>query len=329
MMIDLLYRTTRICISKTNIYNKTIRNSNVFGGLMRMNSYYAFIKAVETGSFTKAAEELGYTQSAVSQMVHSLEEELSTTLILRSRTGVTLTPDGEEYLPFIRKICNSHRELLEKKKEMKGLQSGLIRIGTFSSVACHWLPRLIKDFKEKYPEVHFELHQGEYTVISNWIKEGTVDFGFVNPDAVSKLTTVPLQEDELLAVLPANHPLTASTKVSLKELTKEPYILLEEGEISEPLTIFKQNNFEPNIHYRVHDDYAIMSMIEQGLGISILPKLVLSRCRYHIVTKSIHPPVVRTISLAYKDKRVLPIASRYFIDFIIERYSNPLTCTQY
>jgi DNA-binding transcriptional LysR family regulator len=291
---------------------------------MWVNSYYAFIKVIETGSFTKAAEELGYTQSAISQMVHSLEEELSTTLILRSRMGITLTPDGEEFLPYIKNIYNSHRELKEKLKEMKGLQSGLIRIGTFSSVSCHWLPGLMKDFKERYPAVHFELHQGDYTDISNWIKEGSVDFGFVNPKAITNLTTIPLQEDEMLAVLPANHPLAAHNKVPLIELTNGPYILLDEGEFSEPLTIFKQNNFEPNIQYRVHDDYTIMSMIEQGLGFSILPKLVLSRCPYNVVTKPIYPSVVRTISLAYKDKRVLPIASRYFIDFIIERYSKPL-----
>ena len=287
-----------------------------------MNMYYAFIKAIETGSFTKAAEELGYTQSAISQMVQSLEEELSTTLILRSRTGITLTPDGEEFLPFIRNICNSHRELLEKQKEMEGLQSGLIRIGTFSSVSCNWLPGLMKDFKEQYPSVHFELYQGGYTNISDWIKEGTVDFGFVNPKAVSKLTTIPLQEDEMLAVLPKEHPLSTQTIVSLKDLTKEPYILLDEIGLSEPLTVFQQNNLEPNIQFRVYDDYAIMSMIEKGLGISILPKLVLSRCPYHIETKVISPSVARTISLAYKDKKVLPIASRYFIDFIIERYST-------
>ncbi|WP_342576113.1 LysR family transcriptional regulator [Solibacillus sp. FSL K6-1781] len=287
-----------------------------------MNMYYAFIKAIETGSFTKAAEELGYTQSAISQMVQSLEEELSTTLILRSRTGITLTPDGEEFLPFIRNICNSHRELLEKQKEMEGLQSGLIRIGTFSSVSCNWLPGLMKDFKEQYPSVHFELYQGGYTNISDWIKEGTVDFGFVNPKAVSKLTTIPLQEDEMLAVLPKEHPLSTQTIVSLKDLTKEPYILLDEIGLSEPLTVFQQNKLEPNIQFRVYDDYAIMSMIEKGLGISILPKLVLSRCPYHIETKVISPSVARTISLAYKDKKVLPIASRYFIDFIIERYSK-------
>ncbi|MBQ4870313.1 LysR family transcriptional regulator [Priestia megaterium] len=287
-----------------------------------MNSYYAFIKALETGSFTKAAEELGYTQSAISQMVHSLEEELSTTLILRSRTGITLTPDGEEFLPFIKNICNSHRELIEKKKEMAGLQSGLIRIGTFSSVSCNWLPGLMKDFKEQYPSVHFELHQGDYTSISSWIKEGTVDLGFVNPEAVTKLTSIPLQEDEMLAVLPKDHSLSTHDIVSLEELAKEPYILLDEGDLSEPLTVFNENKFEPNIQFRVYDDFAIMSMIEKGLGVSILPKLVLSRCPYNIETRSISPFIVRTISLAYKDKKVLPIASRYFIDFIVERYST-------
>jgi len=306
-------------ISKTNIYNRTISKYNT-KELMRLNSYYAFIKTIETGSFTKAAEELGYTQSAISQMVHSLEEDLSTTLILRSRKGITLTPDGEEFLPYIKNIYNSHRELIEKRKEMEGLQSGLIRIGTFSSVTCHFLPIWIKDFKELYPTVQFELHQSNYTEISNWIKDGSVDFGFINSNAVSNLTTTLLQEDEMVAVLPVNHPLTAYSNVSLKQLTSGPYILLDEGVINEPLTVFKQNDIEPNIQYRVRDAYAIMSMIEQELGISILPKLVLNRSSYNIVSKPISPSIVRTISLAYKDKSVLPIASRYFIDFIIERY---------
>lgn len=289
-----------------------------------MNPYDAFIKIIETGSFTKAAEELGYTQSAISQMIHSLERELSMTLILRSRKGVTLTPDGEEFLPYIRSIRNSHLELIEKRNEMQGLQSGLIRMGTFSSVSCNWLPGLMKEFKEQYPAVQFELYQGEYTTISNWIKEGSVDFGFVNPTAISNLTMIPLQQDEMLAVLPSAHPLAAQDNVSLKELTNDSYILLEEGDQSESLTVFKQNNLEPNIQYRVHDDYTIMAMVEQELGLTILPGLILSRCPYNIVTKTISPAVFRTISLAYKDKKVLPIASRYFIDFIIERYSEPV-----
>ena len=285
-----------------------------------MTHYDAFIKIIETGSFSKAAEELGYTQSAISQMVQSLEEELATTLMIRSRKGITLTPDGEQFLPFIQNVYHSHLELLEKKKEMQGLQSGIIRIGSFNSVSCNWLPGLIKEFKEQYPSVHFDLKQGEYTNISNWIKEGSVDFGFLNPDAVSDLTALPLRSDEMLAVFHPEHPLASYQEVPLKELLSEPYILLDEGDFSEPMEFFRQNKITPNIQYRVYDDYTIMAMVEEGLGVSILPKLVLSRHHQNISTRAIRPAIVRTIALAYKNKNVLPIASRYFIDFILEKF---------
>ena len=287
-----------------------------------MDRYATFMKIIELGSFTKAAEALGYTQSAVSQMVHVLESELSTTLILRSRKGISLTSDGEEFLPYIRNLHNSQRELMEKCREMQGLQSGIVRIGTFSSVSCNWMPGLMKEFKKKYPTVNFELHQGEYTSIVQLIREGSVDFGFVNPDAVSNLDTIPLKQDEMLAVLPVDHPLSVQKKVTLEELSGEPFILLDEGNLSEPMEFFKRNNLQPNIQYRVHDDYTIMSMIEKGLGIAILPKLVLSRISYNIVTKEIDPPIVRTIGIAFKNKKALPIASRYFMNFLVEQYAG-------
>lgn len=284
-----------------------------------MNRYYAFIKIIETGSFTKAAEELGYTQSAISQMVRSLEQELSTTLILRSRKGMALTPDGEEFLPYIKKIYNSYRELMEKSKEMQGLQGGIIRIGTFSSVSSSWLPDLIKNFKEIYPSVKFELQQGEYTSIAQLIKEGSVDFGFVNPDAVTNLHTITLKQDEMLAILPYDHKLGNQERVTLNELSNEPFILLDEGQLSVPLKFFKKNNIHPNIQFRVYDDYTIISMVEKGLGIAILPELILDNIGYKIIKKKIHPPIVRTIGIAFKDKKTLPIASRCFIDFILKQ----------
>lgn len=285
-----------------------------------MTRYDAFIKIIETGSFSKAAQELGYTQSAISQMIHALEEELNTILIVRSRKGISLTPDGKEFLPYINSVYNAHRELLEKKREMEGLQSGTIRIGTFSSVSANWLPGLMQDFKKLYPSVHFELHQGEYTSISNWIKEGSVDFGFVNPLAVHDITTSFLSQDELLAVLPFGHALASQTTVTFQELSKEPFILLAEGDFNDPLYFFRQNHLEPNIQYVVHDDYTIMSMVEKNMGIAILPKLVLTRCHFNVVIKSLRPAVSRTISLGYKNKKVLPVASRYFMDFILHHF---------
>lgn len=283
-----------------------------------MNRYEVFSKVIDCKSFTKAAEELNFTQSAVSQMVHTLEKELSATLILRSKGGVELTPDGKEYLPYIRSICNAHRELQVKNDEMRGLQGGMIQIGTFTSVSRNWLPELMYRFKEKYPEVQFNLRQGEYTTIGQWIKDGTVDFGFVNPLAVSGFQMIPLWRDEMKAVLPQNHPLSKQKNVSLEELSKEAYILLDEGTLSVPLEAFGEKGIEPNIEYKVFDDYTIMAMVEQGLGVSILYNLVLQGTSQKITVKTIDTPVERTIALAYKNKETLPIASRYFMDFIIK-----------
>ncbi|WP_164219235.1 LysR family transcriptional regulator [Virgibacillus sp. YIM 98842] len=287
-----------------------------------MNRYDVFLKVIEKGSFTKAAEALGYTQSAVSQKVHALEEELATTLISRSRKGITLTADGEEFLPFIKKVNNSYRELMEKSREMQGLESSNIRIGTFTSISSQWLPGLMKEFKQLYPSVHFYLQQGEYTSIVKSIKEGSVDFGFVNPDAADDLETVSLKQDYMLAVLPEDHVLRTRPSITLEELANDPFILLDEGTLSEPLESFKANGLHPNIEYRVIDDYTIMSMVESGLGISILSELVMKNVSYRMVKKEITPPITRMIGIAYKNKHTLPIASRHFIDFIIQKFKH-------
>lgn len=286
-----------------------------------MKQYYAFLKVIEKGSFTKAAAELGYTQSAISQMIQALEEELGTTLIYRSRKGIMLTPDGEEFLPFITRVANSHAELMEKAREMQGLATGNIRIGTFTSVSSNWLPSLMQDFKKLYPSVQFQLQQGEYTSIVKYIKEGSVDFGFVNPDAAEDLETVALKQDHMLAILPEDHPLVSQPTVLLEDLAEEPFILLEEGELNEPLEAFKKKGLRPNIQFRVIDDYTIMSMVENGLGVSILSEMVMNKVRYRFVKKKVEPPITRTLGIAYKNKKTLPIASRYFIDFIIRQLS--------
>lgn len=282
-----------------------------------MNRYIALQKVVELGSFTKAADALGYTQSSVSQMIASLENELSVKLLTRSRYGIRLTIEGAELYPFIERTINQYKTMLEKANEIKGLETGIIRVGTISSITCHWMPQLIKGFKEQYPNVEFLFHQGDYTLIPEWIKAGTVDFGFITPCVSGDLKMQIIKDGEMLAVLPKNHPLSHQTKVELSELADEPYILLEEGQYSEPVAAFKAAGITPNIKYTIHDDYAIMTMVEAGLGVSILAKLMLERTNFENVCIPIDPPIYRTLAVAYKDWDSLPIASKYFIDYIM------------
>lgn len=287
-----------------------------------MNRYIALQKILELGSFTKAAEALGYTQSSISQMIASLENELSIKLLTRSRTGVRLTIEGARLYPFIERSILQYQAMQEKANEIKGLETGIIRVGTISSITCHWMPQLIKGFQELYPNVQFLFHQGDYSSISEWIQTGAVDFGFVTPPAVTDLKTIPIKEGEMLITLPQNHPLATHASIQLKEIASEPFILLEEGHYSEPMNAFHAAGLTPNIKYTIHDDYAIMTMVEAGLGISILAELVLRRTNYNIVCLPVSPPVYRTLAIGYKDKDSLPIASKYFIEYLLENIDN-------
>lgn len=281
-----------------------------------MNRYIALQKIVELGSFSKAAETMGYSQSAMSQMISSLEEEMSIKLVNRFRTGAKLTLEGEEIYPHIERLIYQYYSVQDKMNEIKGLETGTIRMGTLASISAHWLPNLLKEFQEQYPGVEFVIHQGDYTSIYEWIKTGAIDFGFVNPKAVSGIETIVLKEGAMLAVLPENHPFSQNNVIPLHLLATEPFILLEEGHYYEPLEAFKSVGVSPNIKYTIHDDYAIMTMVEAGLGVSILAKLVLHRTNYKIKLCVTEPPIFRTIAIGYKDKSSLPIACKRFIELL-------------
>ncbi len=283
-----------------------------------MQRYVACLKVIEVGSFTKAAELLGYTQPALSQMIASLEKELSMKLLYRSRYGIQLTPEGEHLLPSIQSTVLEYNSMYRLADEIKGLESGLIRIGTVSSVSCHWLPAIIKQFWTEYPNVQLILHQGDYSSICEWVRIGAVDFGFVNPNAVKGLETHVIKSGEFSAILPVNHPLAAKSSITLQDLATEPYLLLEEGVYSEPLDAFHKAGIKPNIRLTIHDDYSIMSMVEQGLGYSLLTELVLHKTKYDIVVRPVTPPIIRTLALVMKDKHTLPIATKAFMKCLIQ-----------
>ena len=283
---------------------------------MNIQKYLAFIKTVEYGSFTKAAEILNYSQSGISRMINDLEKEWNVSLLERNRTGVKLTSDGMNILPIAQSVCNEFNRLQEQVDEINGLESGLIRIGTFSSVATHWLPNIIKEFQKDYPNIDYELLLGDYTEIEEWIKTGRVDLGFLRLPTTEEFETVFLEEDKLLVVLPENHPLAECDKFPVKALCDYPFMLLEKGAKAEISEIFERNSITPNVHFTTWDDYAVMSMVEGGLGIAILPQLILRRIPYKIVAKELDVPAYRKIGIAYREKAKLPLAVKKFIDYL-------------
>lgn len=283
---------------------------------MNIFKYIAFVTAAEYGSFTKAGEILSYSQSAISKMINDLEDEWKISVLERSKSGVKLTSDGLKIFPYAKTVCEEYEKLQMQIDELHGLQSGLIRIGTFSSTATHWLPNIIKEFQKDYPNIDYELLLGDYTEIENWISEGRVDCGFLRLPTRPEFDALYLDSDRLLAVLPENHKLSKNKTVSVAELCKEPFMLLEKGAKAEVSEIFENNNLNPSVHFTTWDDYAIMSMIESGLGVSILPELILKRVPYNIIVKELDIPAYRDIGIAMKNKKTASLAVNKFIEYL-------------
>lgn len=283
---------------------------------MNIQKYMAFMKTVELGSFTKAAEALAYSQSGISRMIHDLEEEWRVSLLERGKNGVRLTSDGCKLLPFVKRVCEEYQNLQAQVDALNGLESGLIRIGTFSSVATHWLPNIIKEFQKDYPNMDYELLLGDYTEIEEWILEGRVDCGFLRLPTHSELKSIFLERDRLMAIIPENHPLADRNPFPLAALCESPFLLLEKGAKAEISEVFERNGLTPNTHFTTWDDYAVMSMVESGLGVSILPQLILKRVPYKILAKELDVPAYRDIGFVFKSEKNASLAVRRFMEYL-------------
>lgn len=283
---------------------------------MKPSRYEVFLKVVEFGSITEAAHYFNYTQSAVSQIVTSLEQEIGLTLLTRNRSGSTLTNAGMELIPYIRSIGSSIDHFTEHISDILNLHVGTIRLGTFSSVSCHWLPALIRDFQEIYPQISFHILQGSYSEIETWIVNGTVDCGFVSSPKTKGLDTIHLYDDPMKVILPPNHCMAEADVFPLSQLTGESYIYLTDGDTEIYQKIFKRHDVHVDIHYRIRDDYTVMAMVESNLGISILPELVLHRSPYNIVQKSTDDIYFRKLGISVKNKDEISPSCRRFLHFI-------------
>ena len=291
---------------------------------MNIEKYRVFIAIQETGSLTGAAERLGYTQSGVSHILASLESEFGLTLINRSRTRITLTPEGERLLRLMRDVVSRDEQLMQEVSALRGVTAGVLRVGTVVSVAVQWLPELVKLFTRKFPLIELELLDGVYSDMEDWLSADRIDCAFVTRATKKEYDYIPLKEDRLLAILPLDHPLAELDVLPLPAIRSEPFIIPGEGSGYDIGRILKSAGVRPNVRFEMSDDYAAIAMVEHGLGISILPELVLSGTNANVRVLELEGFPRRTIGLALKSKKTASPACREFINaarqWVHERY---------
>ena len=285
---------------------------------MTASKYEVFIKVAELGGLTRAAAALGCTQSNVSHIINALEDEFGFPLFTRGRGGAKLTPDGQRVLPAVRAVVASTERLAQTVASLRGLDSGLVRIGAFSSVAVHWLPGMIKAFTEDYPNIEIGLSNGDYHDVEQWLSDGSIDLGFVTLPCSSDCKCIPLLEDRLLLVVPKTHRLAGRTECPITELEGENFISLLESSDQDMRKVLLRAGVNANIRYVTKDDYAMIAMVENGLGVSIMPELLLRGQSGGVAVRPLDPPSSRILAMALPAGERTGPAARRFAEFAVD-----------
>ncbi|MDO4978409.1 MAG: LysR family transcriptional regulator [Eubacteriales bacterium] len=282
-----------------------------------------FLTVAETGSFRKAADRLGYTQAGISYIIGAMEESTGLSLFQRERNGVQLSAEGKEIYFHMEQLQRWERKFQQTIDELNGLERGTIRVQIFDSISIHWIPGILRKFREDFPKIKVELITEEDSVrAEQMVINGEVDCGFFLTKVQGKIDSFPLLEENLMAVLPPDHPLAKEEKFPLSELGKWPYIGMKYDSNTGICDIFRRKRVKPNRVFRMDNDYAAMAMIHNGLGFGIFPELLLQDAPYELCCLEFDQPQTRIISIGTANIETCSKACKKFIEYTREWVSG-------
>ena len=286
---------------------------------MNIRKYEAFARAVELGSLSKAAEELGYTQSGISHMMQSLEEEVGFPLLVRTSAGIQPNHEGELLLPVIRQLLNTSESLEQYIAKIKGADTGRIRVAAYTSVATYWLPVIIRDFQKDYPNVEIQIIEMGSGAIEQIMRERKADLCIYAGGEGQEFEWVPLCRDRMLALVPPEHPLAHQDCVPLEALLKEKFIMPMPDYDGEVRYILNKLPRCPHSLCAACRDYAIITRVTEGLGVSILPELLLKNYGHSAVALPMDPPQERMLGMGVPQLKTASPVTRNFMEYV-KRY---------
>jgi len=277
----------------------------------------AFVASAETGTFSAAAEQLGYTPSGVNQLVTALEDELQLKLMTRTKKGVTLTPEGEALLPVVRKFLSDEKDIYDFVSEIRGLSVGSVRIASYPSISTFWLPRIISAFEDDYPNIEITIMEGISQEIIEWLNQGEADIAFFAEPETYDFEWLPLAEDRMIAVLPTDHPLAESEAYPIRRCEKDKFIMPALGHDVDVEALFRKHKVKPNIRFSTLENVTTLAMVKNGLGVSIMNELCTAMWDEGIVKLPLSPAENVTMGIALPNKPHHSAATTEFVNYAV------------
>ena len=271
----------------------------------------ALAMAVRMGSFTRAAEALGYTQSGLTHMMNSLEKDIGFALLVRDRTGIRLTAAGERVFPMIQDVLRSGEILEQEIRRINIRREETIRVAAYASIAMHWLPEIIQRFRDNHPDVTVDIQMGSVEEVYRWVREDKVDMCFASRQEGINLEWTHLRDDPLLVILPPDYDLRGRDSLHIRCLQGMDFLMPSLGFHLDIMRAL--GDVQPNIRETQVSDSVIISMVEHGLGVSVLSELVLKGRRDNVVAVPMEPAAVRELGIAVRSKKELRDMARRLI----------------
>ncbi|WP_342709949.1 LysR family transcriptional regulator [Bradyrhizobium sp. B124] len=298
---------------------------------MSLNAYQVFVAIAERGSFASAAHQLNLSPSAVSHALASFEKELGFTLFGRTRSGARLTAGGEALLPTVREVLQCNDKLRQQAAELLGFESGTVRIGAFTCVSVAWLPKIIRSFATRYPQIEVSIEQGAHDDVAKWVMNSRVDLGFTIFPAPPGLESTPLYADPLMCIAPLGFAPKGKACITVPELTDHNVVLQEENQGKETEKVLANHKISIRSGARAIDDAAILAMVESGLGLSVMPQLALLGHKSAVQVLPLYPLESRVIVLASLGQQSLAPATKAMhqhIEKFVAGWSTGEDCSQ-
>lgn len=282
---------------------------------MESKKLEALLMAVDLGSFTKAAEVLGYTQSGLTHMMNSLEKEVGFTLLERGRSGVRLTEEGERIAPAVREFLQANARLDNVIEQVASSRTEIIRVSAYASIAMHWLPGIIQRFREECPDVDVDIRMADHVDVPyELLAQGKMDAILVSPQDEGQYEWVHLADDPMFAVLPKDFDTQGMTAFPLAAFEARDFIMPSQGFDKDIMRIFNRIGVKPHILPTWVDDPTVISMVSHGLGVSMMTELTVRGRTDGVKLLPVEPASSRELGLAVRSLDAASDGLRHFID---------------
>ena len=277
-----------------------------------------FLTSVDSGSFTRAGEILGYTQSNLTQMMKSFEDELGIPLLIKTKKGVEPTSEAKLLIPAMRAMAAQEARFLQEADEIRGIRRGSIRIGSYVSTSSTWLPQVIGYFQSASPEVEFNIIESGQEEMLRGLLNGDLDLALMSEPENNEVDFIHILDDPMVVVFPPDHSLGTYDYVPLEKLEDHPLIMTYREYDTDANKILLSAGLEAAVRYRSKDDFAVLSMVQHGLGISILPELTLERFPGRYDYRMLDPESYRSLGIGIRSIKDAGPLARSVISYLTE-----------